>query len=711
MSNIVQLTKNGSNEYPITLPEAVIDSEGKTVKDKIESIEKRIKDIIITGGGYDDTEIKEQINNKIDKGSLATINGQSIEEGGNIEIKGGSSIKSINWDAVEKTNESYISAKPFGLNTRAYCNIESTESGEYKSPVLISGDALNTFNRKYFTIEGVSGEVFEILYDGIERWAGNRSLKYKNGSFSNPNGNNYKIYIGDKINSLPENYIPNTITRNSDLPIGSGTNSILQKIDSQYFEDKNPILAEEGVVKQVKADAVNKATALGGTTRAGGKRSVSQGHRSYTEGEASHVEGHCNAILVLPDTPLEGYASHAEGYGNLIVGNCSHAEGSANQVYGNNSHSEGRSTFNNSDFSHTEGYQTYTGNPENAPERPNDPTGEGSGGTSNPDYTPAEGTYGEAAHAEGNYTVASGHYSHAEGRQTDAIGEGSHSEGTETQANGDYSHTEGKETTTNNPYSHAEGISTTVNAAGAHTEGLETVANAESSHAEGWACSTQGAAKASHAEGQNCHTYDIGSHAEGQNTKAYGAYSHVEGYETQSKAGTRGQHVEGKFNHISGNMIVIGCGSSDTDRKNVIEVTEWGDVFVKGIGGYDGTNDGYSSSLKTVIDNIINNNIYYIKSIDWSDLAPRLESDGYALDIPSTESNDLRNAISSGMTIRMKQYSTSPSGYYTMNACELSNEEVYLYFTVKIVSDYYTVQLVERDNTFAAQLTKINTSN
>ena len=100
MSNIVQLTKNGSNEYPITVPEAVVDSKGKTVKDKIESIENRIKDLIVEGGGYDDSELRaliEDISVEVENRqetlvsgeNIKTINGKTLLGAGNITIEGG----------------------------------------------------------------------------------------------------------------------------------------------------------------------------------------------------------------------------------------------------------------------------------------------------------------------------------------------------------------------------------------------------------------------------------------------------------------------------------------------------------------------------------------------------------------------------------------------------------------------------------------------
>ena len=55
MSKIVQLKKEGINEYPITMPEAVIGSDGITVKDKIKTLERKINNLTPGEGGSYET--------------------------------------------------------------------------------------------------------------------------------------------------------------------------------------------------------------------------------------------------------------------------------------------------------------------------------------------------------------------------------------------------------------------------------------------------------------------------------------------------------------------------------------------------------------------------------------------------------------------------------------------------------------------------------
>lgn len=60
----------------------------------------------------------------------------------------------------------------------------------------------------------------------------------------------------------------------------------------------------------------------------------------------------------------------------------------------------------------------------------------------------------------------------------------------------------------------------------------------------------------------------------------------------------------GSWNKSSENTkFTIGIGTSSTDRKNAFEVSTAGDVYVKGVGSYDGTNKDSTNSIQTVINN------------------------------------------------------------------------------------------------------------
>ena len=132
------------------------------------------------------------------------------------------------------------------------------------------------------------------------------------------------------------------------------------------------------------------------------------------------------------------------------------------------------------------------------------------------------------------------------------------------------------------------------------------IANATRSHAEG--IGSQAVNEASHAEGE--HTIASGrySHTEGSNTVADGQASHAEGEHTVTN--NNAEHAEGKYNISNSGetedkqtIHSIGIGGDNDHRANAVEVMVNGDVYIKGIGGYDGTN-AEDTNTKTVQETI-----------------------------------------------------------------------------------------------------------
>ena len=95
------------------------------------------------------------------------------------------------------------------------------------------------------------------------------------------------------------------------------------------------------------------------------------------------------------------------------------------------------------------------------------------------------------------------------------------------------------------------------------------------------------------------------SHAEGSETSAAGDYSHAEGKGTITS--NAAEHASGKYNqsHKDTTLFSIGIGESKADRKNAIEVTQDGDIYVNSIGGYDGTNPSNSKDIATYLPNMV----------------------------------------------------------------------------------------------------------
>ncbi len=52
-----------------------------------------------------------------------------------------------------------------------------------------------------------------------------------------------------------------------------------------------------------------------------------------------------------------------------------------------------------------------------------------------------------------------------------------------------------------------------------------------------------------------------------------------------------GEAAIGRYNlSIPGRVLIVGSGTSNEDRRNSLEVCESGEVYIYGLGGYDGTN-------------------------------------------------------------------------------------------------------------------------
>ena len=97
---------------------------------------------------------------------------------------------------------------------------------------------------------------------------------------------------------------------------------------------------------------------------------------------------------------------------------------------------------------------------------------------------------------------------------------------------------------------------------------------------------------------------------------ASGEYSHAEGKGTITN--NEAEHAEGKYNKSNINTIhSVGIGTSDTDRKNAIEIVQNGDVYINGIGGYNGTNTTNSKHLATILSTVdtSDNNAFIVENV------------------------------------------------------------------------------------------------
>lgn len=86
---------------------------------------------------------------------------------------------------------------------------------------------------------------------------------------------------------------------------------------------------------------------------------------------------------------------------------------------------------------------------------------------------------------------------------------------------------------------------------------------------------------------------------------ASGEYSHAEGIGTITN--NEAEHASGKYNQSNADTrFSVGIGTSDTNRKNAVEVMQSGGVYINNIGKYDGKNPDESYDIATYLPNMVN---------------------------------------------------------------------------------------------------------
>lgn len=100
------------------------------------------------------------------------------------------------------------------------------------------------------------------------------------------------------------------------------------------------------------------------------------------------------------------------------------------------------------------------------------------------------------------------------------------------------------------------------------------------------------------------------------NNKAFGDFSHAEGL--FNIVNNEAEHACGKYNSstVGSTIFSIGIGNSDSDRKNAIEVTSNGKVYISGIGNYNDENptpNDVSFVVTKIIEGIGLNSSYLFK--------------------------------------------------------------------------------------------------
>lgn len=134
---------------------------------------------------------------------------------------------------------------------------------------------------------------------------------------------------------------------------------------------------------------------------------------------------------------------------------------------------------------------------------------------------------------------------------------------------------EGGDTFVAGAYARAGGANTAAIAPMSSADGNTTTAEGECSSTRGWRTRTTPEAYAGSADGMNTEASAKAARADGDGTKARARASHAGGIGTLADG--EGQEVVGKYNKSDTNsLFIVGCGTSNTDRKNVFSVDEDG---------------------------------------------------------------------------------------------------------------------------------------
>ena len=314
-----------------------------------------------------------------------------------------------------------------------------------------------------------------------------------------------------------------------------------------------------------------------------GQASHAEGEVTHAEGQASHAEG--------SSTTAEGQASHAEGSSTTAAGNNSHAEGSSTTAAGNNSHAEGKGLNSNEWASFTCTVLTSEQKAAVKNEHGIDFT-----------YCDVNDNLDDDYGSQG--------WIYSDEKFTNLIGKISvctYFSETADYPGGDYFNLVSG-TLTNGTTYYWKRVCGAIGD-NSHAEGEVTHAEGQASHAEGYGTSANG--YYSHAEGEYTIASDEASHAEGYGTVASGIYSHAEGFCTIAK--NKSEHAQGEYNKSTQaatgvnaySLFSVGIGTSNTDRRNAIEIHKSGDIFINGIYGASSGNINYAQSFQTAFNNTL----------------------------------------------------------------------------------------------------------
>ena len=163
------------------------------------------------------------------------------------------------------------------------------------------------------------------------------------------------------------------------------------------------------------------------------------------------------------------------------------------------------------------------------------------------------------------------------------------------------------------PLNGGGGINSVFQASGGNAKGDYSVslnrgnsADGANSFSIGWGCSAPG--QTAFASGRNTVANGVNSHTEGGSTITQNITEHAEGRFNKSHQASSTYGNKGNTQHS------VGIGKTEDGRRNAFEIMQNGEIYIMGVGGYDGTNPtSKANSLQKVLENLG-------VTIDWTKL-------------------------------------------------------------------------------------------
>lgn len=167
--------------------------------------------------------------------------------------------------------------------------------------------------------------------------------------------------------------------------------------------------------------------------------------------------------------------------------------------------------------------------------------------------------------------------------------------------------------------SRSSGSNNKVSASYGSADGANNTVSGEYGRANGVGNTSSGVASST--EGSDNQTTGQSGHTEGASNVNNAPAGHVEGF--KNKAQNDSEHAEGRYNlsHTGSTEAQktrhsIGVGTSESDRKNAVEVMANGDVYLVNMLGYNGKNPDVVPSIQSFIENFLLGMVSLIQEIN-----------------------------------------------------------------------------------------------